>query len=378
MSMSLRVAAFALLLSSGAFAQTPQAASASQAARSPGGDRFAAACPVRIDKPVQGDAFLAGCSVDVDGAVDGDALVAGGSVRLGAPVSQSLYAMGGQVFVDASVARNARIAGGQVAFGSTSQVAGNVLVAGGDVRIDGAVKGYVRAAGAKVLINGPIGGDVVATAGKVELGPNARIAGQLRYASREEIAQDAGAQVLGGVQRLQLDSGKPGAERAARGFASGAGWIWSVGLMILAALVAGALPGFSAGVAQALDTRVWMSLLLGFVALVCVPVATLILALTLIGLPLALLALASYLALLLLGYVSAGIGLGSWALARLKSDRAEARWWRIGAAALGVLAISLLGRVPYLGALVMIGALLAGLGALLFQVQAKAAIGTRA
>lgn len=247
--------------------------------------------------------------------------------------------MGGQLSVHASVARNARIAGGQVAFGSTSQVAGNVLVAGGDVRVDGAVKGYVRAAGGKVLINDPIGGDVVATAGKVELGPNARIAGQLRYASREEITQDAGAQVLGGVQRLQLESGKPGAEHAGRSFASGAGWVWSVGLMILAAVLAGTLPGFSAGVGRALGTRVWMSLLLGFVALVCVPVAALILALSLIGLPLALLALASYLAMLLLGYVSAGIGLGSWVLARLQSDRAEARWWRIGAAALGVLAI---------------------------------------
>jgi hypothetical protein len=94
---------------------------------------------------------------------------------------------------------------------------------------------------------------------------------------------------------------------------------------------------------------------------------------TLIGLPLALLAIALYLALLLVGYVSTGIGLGAWTLARLKSDRTEDKWWRIGAAVLGVLAISLLGRLPYLGGFVVLTALLIGLGALLLQVRTRAA-----
>ena len=117
---------------------------------------------------------------------------------------------------------------------------------------------------------------------------------------------------------------------------------------------AGTLPDFYARVAQTLRTRGWMSLLLGFLALVCIPVAALILVFTLIGVPLALLAIALCLALLLVGYVSAGIGIGAWALAKLKADRTEAKWWRIGAAVLGVLAISLLGHrlestVRYLG-----------------------------
>jgi hypothetical protein len=118
-----------------------------------------------------------------------------------------------------------------------------------------------------------------------------------------------------------------------------------------------------------------MSLLLGFIALACIPVAALILMFTLIGVPLALLVIALYLALLLVGYVSTGIGLGAWALAKLKSDRAEAKWWRIGAAVLGVLAISLLGRLPYVGVLVVLAGLLIGLGAVLLQVRTRAAAG---
>lgn len=371
---SLLVAAIAALLSFTVHAQTTEAGK-SLVERDLGGDHFAAGCPVRIDKPVQGDVFLAGCSIDVDGTVDGDALVAGGTVRLNAPIGQSLYAAGGQLTVNANVARNARIAGGQVALESRAQVAGNVLIAGGDVRIDGAVKGYVRAAGGRVRINGPVGGDVIATAGAVELGPNARIAGQLRYASSEEIKRDAAAQVQGGVQRMQLEGGWPVPDEAERSVGRRGGWVWSIGLMVIAAVLAGTFPDFYAGVALTLRTRGWMSLLLGFIALVCIPVAALILMFTLIGVPLALLAIALYLALLLVGYVSTGIGIGAWALVKLKADRAEAKWWRIGAAVLGVLAISLLGRLPYLGGLVVFGALLIGLGVLLLQVRTRAAAG---
>lgn len=369
---SLLVAVIAPLLSLSVHAQMADAKK-TLVERDLGGDHFAAGCPIRIDRPVQGDVLLAGCSIDVDGAVGGDALMAGGNVRLGAPVSQSLYAAGGQLTVNAHVGRNARIAGGQVLFGPRSQVAGNVLVAGGDVRIDGAVKGYVSAAGGRVLINGPVDGDVVATAGTVELGPNARIAGQLRYASREDITRDAAAQVLGGVQRMQVEGGWPVPDQAERSVGRRGGWVWSIGLMVIAAVLGGAFPAFYARVGQTLRTRGWLSLLLGFVALVCIPVAALILMFTLIGVPLALLTIALYLALLLIGYVSTGVGLGAWALAKLKADRAEAQWWRIGAAVLGVLALSLLGRLPYVGGFVVFGALLIGLGALLLQVRMRAA-----
>jgi cytoskeletal protein CcmA (bactofilin family) len=372
MSKSLQVAVITVLLWHSVHAQMADA-SKTLVERDLGGDHFAAGCPVRVDKPVQGDVFLAGCSIDVDGAVGGDAFVAGGNVHLVAPVGQSLYATGGQLTVNTNVGRSARIAGGQVALGPRSQVAGNVLVAGGDVRIEGAVKGYVRAAGGRVLINGAVDGDVVATAGAVELGPNARIAGQLRYASREEVTRDAAAQVQGGVQRMQAEGGWPVPDRAERSVGRRGSWVWSIGLMAIAAVLVGAFPGFYARLAQTLRTHGWTSLLLGFVALVCIPVAALILMFTLIGVPLALLAIALYLALLLVGYVSTGIGLGTWALAKLKADRTEAKWWRVGAAVLGVLAISLLGRIPYVGGFVVFGALMIGLGALLLQVRTRAA-----
>src|SRR5213075_3059679 len=126
-------------------------------------------------------------------------------VRIGGSVGDSLYCGGGQVLLDGTVGSNARIGGGNVEIGPKAVVSGNVSIAGGKVRIDGTVKGYVQVAGGRAFIDGTVGGDVVARSGMVELGPNARIAGKLRYASGKELTRDPAAQVAGGVERGAIE-----------------------------------------------------------------------------------------------------------------------------------------------------------------------------
>lgn len=336
-----------------------------------GSDLFVAGGSVRVDKPVAGDLFAAGGEIDVDAAVAGDTIMAGGNLRVAAPVAQGLYAAGGRLVIATEVGRNARVAGGRVDLASTGQIAGNLTMCGGDVTIRGAVKGYLQACGGQVLIDGPVHGDVMATAGRIELGPNARIGGKLRYASGDEIRRDAAALVAGGIERLAIPGRKavaPGSaekaphEERARG--PGAGWLWTLGLMLLAALSVAIAPGPIARVSTTLRGRPGFALLLGFVTLVCVPVAALILLVSILGIPLGLLLVLLYLVLLLLGYVSTGVALGDWALARVKADAAAKAWWRAAAAVLGVLVIALLGSVPVAGTLVVLAALLLGLGAI--------------
>jgi len=346
---------------------TAQSQRASSVALDQGGDHLVAGRSIRVVQPVAGDLLAAGGKVDVDAAVNGDAAVAGGDVRIGGAVGNSLYCGAGQVRLDGTVGRNARIGGGHVEIGPKGVVTGNVSIAGGEVRIDGAVKGYVHAAGGRVLIDGPVGGDVMARSAAVELGPNARIAGKLRYASRSELKRDAAAQVTGGVEREPIEARPPG--QAQRTVARAGGWVWSLGLVLMAVVLVAALPAFSARVAATLHRRVGMSLLIGFVALVCIPVAAVLLLITVVGVPLALLALVLYFVLLLVGYAMTGIGIGDWLLGRYRAAHASRVGWRIAAAALAMLAIALLARVPWIGGLVSFVVLIAGLGAVVMQAR---------
>jgi cytoskeletal protein CcmA (bactofilin family) len=341
-----------------------------------GGDVFVAGGALTVRDPVAGDLFAAGGSTDVDAAVSGDVLAAGGKVRLGADVGQSVYAAAGQLTVNGKVGRNARVAGGQFELGPKAEVLGNLSVAGGQVRLLGAVRGHVQAAGGRLLIDGTIGGDVLATTGHVELGPNARIAGKLRYHGSEAVQQDPSAQVAGGIESWASGWGSergaaPSPPHPARAMRPAIGWPWTIGLVLLAAVLLAALPVFYDRVARTLQERPGLSLLLGFVWLVCAPVALLLLLITVIGIPLALLGAALYVALLPLAYVSTAIALGDWAL-RTWRVAVAAQWaWRLAAAAIVLILLAQAARVPWLGGLVTTLALLAGLGALALQLRRR-------
>lgn len=337
-----------------------------------GGDQFIAGGSVSRTEPVAGDLIAAGGEVELAAPVQGDAVAAGGNLRIGGNVAQNVYGAGGRVRLDGQVGRNARIAGGRVEVGPSATVAGNLTVAGGRITVRGAVKGYVQASGGEVTIDGPVDGDVVVHAGKVELGPNAKIGGAMRYGARDDLVRDPSAQVSGEIERL---SG-PGARQAGgHGVAAAtrfaAGWMWSAGLIVLAALLAAAVPPASMRVSSELRLHPGLSLLFGFIALVCIPVGAIVLLVTIVGIPLAFVVLLAYFALLILGYVATGIALGEAALARLRPAEAMRSAWRVPAAMAAMLALTLVARIPFVGGFVLLVATLAGLGAILMAMRPR-------
>jgi hypothetical protein len=228
-----------------------------------------------------------------------------------------------------------------------------------------------------VTIDGPIGGDVDSAAGQLRLGPNARIAGKLRYRSGNELERDPAAQVgaveqLARPQRGRVDGERGGDWDEPRRGWSGPGWLWTAGMMILAVALTASAPQITQRATSTWRERFGPSLLWGFIVLVCVPVAALILAITLIGFPVALVGLLLYGATLLVGYVASGMAVGLWALQRWRADAIDRRPWRLGFAALGVLVVGLLGSVPFVGALVVLLAVVAGVGALVQLMRAPA------
>ncbi len=337
--------------------------------RNLGSDHFVTGCPAVVARPVAGDLIAAGCNVEVLSEVAGDLVAAGGELRLTAPVKQGVYAAGGRVVIDAAVQRNVRVAGGRVTVGPNARVTGNVTVGAGEVEIEGAIGGYLQAGAGKIRINGPVTGDVEIGAGELELGPGALIGGKLRYASKHELRRDPGAQVRGGVERIENAGGWPALEHWKEGARRGTGWVWSIGLWLLAAVLLIAFPQPYSGIASTVRTRWALAMLVGFITLVCVPVAALICVITLVGIPLALLAITFFILLLFAGYASAGIALGDAGLRQWSSERAAKLGWRIAAAVLAMVLLSVLGRIPLVGWLVTLAAMLTGIGAMLMQLR---------
>lgn len=338
--------------------------------RTMGSDTFVAGEAPRVAQAVKGDLVATGGDLRIAAPVAGDVIAAGGAVSLEAPAGQDLYAAGCRMNLAGDIARNARVVGCNASLGPQARIGGNASFAAGRVEVLGSIGGYLQAASGKVLIDGAVAGDVDVAAGALELGPRARIGGKLRYRGGEPLKQDPAAQVQGGIERLEMPPRHKERERGAGRVALG---VWTLGLMVLAAVLVAALPGVSARVLESARTRPGWSLLAGFVALATIPVAVVVLLATVIGIPLALLALIDYVALLLVGYVAGGAALGDAALRRWLAARAAHRGWRALFAALGVLAIGILALIPWLGGLIAFLALLAGMGALVLQLKPRAA-----
>jgi len=332
-------------------------------------DRFVAGAGVTERTPVDGDLFAAGGSIDVQAPVAGDAVVAGGTVNLDAHVGQSVYAAGGRLSLSGQVARNARLAGGEVQLEPTGHIGGNLTVTAGRIELRGTTDGSLGAAGSSVLIDGRIGGDAEVAAGSIELGPHARIDGSLRYRSSGPLQRDPAAQVSGSVEPLGPQLPKDAARRSTHWIGIVFATLWTIGLTLLAAIAVAMLPRASASVSGSLRRRPGSALLLGFAVLICTPIVVVMSFITVIGIPLGLLLLLVYLMLLPLAWVASAIGIGDWFVSQLSSDPARVVTRRVVAAALSVVLLAFLSRVPWIGGWIAFVALMAGIGALALQVQ---------
>lgn len=288
----------------------------------------------------------------------GASIHAGGNMEINEATSSGLYVAGGRITVSAPVGGKTRIAAGRVEIEPGAALK-DAAIAGGRVTVRGPVDGDLRVAGGRVTLDGPVSGNASVAAGTLELGPNARIEGSLKFRG-EQLDRDPAAVVKGNVVHSARGSrsweGRGGMGKAA-------GWaVWTLGLMVLAAIIAGALPGATRRMEDELRARPWLASLFGIVALICIPIAAVLVMITVIGIPVGLLALLGYVALLVIGYVTASVVLGGLLLGRFKSGAATQTAWRVGAAVAVMLVIAALGRVPFVGGLVAFTALVIGVG----------------
>jgi hypothetical protein len=90
-----------------------------------------------------------------------------------------------------------------------------------------------------------------------------------------------------------------------------------------------------------------------------------------IGIPLAMVVLLAYAILLVVGYVAWAVAIGDMAVARLRPADAERSSWRVLAGVVAMLALTLIARIPFVGAIVAFIAMLLGIGALLMAMRPR-------
>lgn len=327
------------------------------------GDFYAAGGNGSIAGNIDGDLMVAGGSLVVSGNIEQDAFLAGGSITISGDIKDDLRVVGGNITITGSIDGDLVVAGGQVQVISGAFVGGDVVVAGGTVMMDGSVEGNIKAVGGKVSIDGTVSGSVFAKVEQLTIGSSAVIGDGLSYQSRKEAVISDSADIQGGIDYKPLKG--PNRENVTRGIIAALAVVKTATFLMFlaAALVLGLLwKKFTNDGASRLGNNFWGSLGWGLIMVIVTPVVGIALAITIIGIPLAILLFLAYGLGLLIACILAPVVLGAWLIKWItKSATPKVDWVAI---LLGVVVFNLVGIIPVLGGLFKIILLLSVVGSL--------------
>lgn len=269
-----------------------------------------AAAQVVVDGVIDGDLFAFGEDITIKGEVRGDLYTAGETVTITGQVTGNAHAAGQTLaLTGARLGQNAYLAAQRVTLDKGAAVARDLHVLGERVAVAGTVGRSAHVRARHTEIEGRIERDLVAHAQRVTVGGGGYIGGDLRATVPEESAVDVNAgATLAGKRNIELDetAGKDVEEAFVQPSSFGGTLVCLVGaflagllVILLAPAAVPAPPDGSGSILRRMGV--------GFLTLVATPVAVLFIALTVVGIPVALtiaaaFGLACYLAHIVVAY----------------------------------------------------------------------------
>lgn len=323
-------------------------------------DYFAAGDSVTLSGTVNGDVYLAGGSVIVEGIVNGDLLVAGGVVAIRGKVTHDARIGGGQIIISGEIDGNLTVGGGSVNLTDSAKIGGSLVAGAGSLFVFAPVgKGATIGAG-QVTLGNKIGGDITAGIGKITLTPNANIIGNLVYWSKSNAQIEPGAQVLGKITHNLPAEFKPTKRIVVLPLLILIGNL--ISSLVLGLLMLKFLPVYTQRTANVITEKPWASLGVGFLTTVLFPVIFIILLITLVGIPLALILLFTFLIIAYITKIFVSLVIGQ-KIFKFIGQRTKSGWVLL----MGLIVYGIITMIPVIGWIVSILVFLFGLGAVILE-----------
>jgi hypothetical protein len=324
---------------------------------------------VVIDDVIEDDVYIAGGSVLISGTVVGDVVIAGGRVEVSGNVTEDLTVAAGEVIINGNVGDDIRVVAGNLTFngdaggdlalftgdtviGREALIGGVLAFSAGQMEMLGNVTWDLTGSAGTLILGGHVGGNAELQSGSLEVLPDARIEGDLRYTAPERVEVPAG--VVGGEIYYNMVSDRN----------SGIGafvvlwWIASFLALVLIGLVLLAIwPDRTQRLARKTSDNPGRAFLTGLLVVIAAFVVSVSLMLTIIGIPFGLIILVLTIILLYLARIITGLWLGKWMFAKV--GRVQRPWMEL---VFGLFVLLLVSAIPVIGWLVSLAATLIPVG----------------
>jgi cytoskeletal protein CcmA (bactofilin family) len=326
---------------------------------------------VTEDERIGEDQYVTSTSAVIEGTIDGDLTIFSGSVSIVGEVTGNVTAfssatvrlepsgsIGGSVqgaglnlTIEGDVGGDVFYTAGTVVIADTGSVARDVMAFGGTTRIEGSVGRDVRGRSFRTTISGTVGGDVDIATSSLGIDAQADIGGDVLYRSSSDASIEPGATIVGTVTKLPAQSN----------FLYGiilslANVVGFLGFLVAGLVALWLARGVGSRAVGAMLTRPVRSLLAGIAFVILLPLSIGLLAVTLVGIPLAIVAIALGVVAFIIGPVPAVAALGNRVLINrgglFGAFLVGAVLWRLG-----------IWLIPVVGGVIYVVGLVWGLGA---------------
>lgn len=338
-------------------------------------DQYMAGGEVTVDAPVYGDVMAAGGQVVFNDSILQDLTVAGGELEINGNIGDDLRVMGGDVTINGTVNDDLLVFGGDVKIGRNAVIRGNLLAYSGQVRMDGSVLGAARLTGGEIDIDGQIMGPTQIVAEDIHIGDSAEFHAEVRY-YREGGEVDFGSSMVSGSAILdeslawKTSNADSDLDPVDDSGISWLGWFMFIvsGLLIIALLNKLFHERFR-DASEFAETSVVNSLGYGLIYLILVPIIIVVLLVTVVGIPFAVLMLVIYIITLALGSLISGLTISHILLGR--SGTQWGFWKVVLIALLSAIGLKLLGMIPFIGGLITFVVIAIAFGAILLTTKKR-------
>ncbi len=316
------------------------------------GDLFITGSVIKINGVVTGDLFFGCGTMTVNGEIKGDIIGMSQSFTLNGTANDDIRVWSQVIVINGSVEKSLSAFGEDVVISEQGKIKRDVFLGCKEARLEGDVFGKLKGGAENLQIFGTIGKQVKFDAKNIILHPESKIKDDFKYRAKKLEAKP-GSEIEGETVKLPYKKAKSKWQRWSFYFFK---VLFLIGTIIVGLLIMKFLPGLTKKTTQQIQS-IWQSLGIGFLVLICLPVAAIIVSITIIGVPLAVILFVFYFLFLFLGKIFVSLVFGQKVL-KLKENHSYS------ALILGLLIFTILFSVPYIGWLIKLLVVIVGLGAL--------------
>jgi len=347
-----------------------------------GAAEFKTGNAVSLNETVRDNMYAVGGTVNIAGTVEGDLYVAGGTVNLMGTVTRDVVVFGGTIIITGKIGQDLRVVGGNATIGGP--IGGELVAAGGNISVlpGTTIDGGAYVAGGNINFGGSVKGNLVIASDQIVLAEGLKVEGNFDYYSQKELVikkMATGEKVSSGTtisvngtitfhQQATREQGRVN-KFPLLAFLT-FWWLMGIaGMTIFACILFYAWRKDSENMISTAMAKPGRELLRGFISFFIIPIAAVMIMITVLGLPIGFMVLLSYGVFLLLSTAVSGL-LAASLMAKFLFNKKETdlNWWLI---LLGVLVLAIIKLIPWFGWIISFLIYLVAFGVLTNKIYAK-------